>query len=411
MKKMVAWFFPLTLLAFSGVVVHFLSVVFNDSTRWIFLLLLSGQTLLALSRSNRDQVAIIALCAYLVWCVMTSSWSESFYLSVSKSIALVVVVFSMVLGGKTWALRHGEQGALDYLLPVALVGLAAGGLGYFFSPSAYSADNFQGYVYGANMFGALLGIGFPWFLWHAYLNRRVLRWRFVWIVASGLVFLFILMSQSRAALLMALFTVGGLVLTLSKRNLLIYTFSLTLLVLLTVWVRIGALESAFTHVVYKKQDQVFTSREEVFAESWIGAQRGGWLGIGYGVSIDADPWSPGLKASTYGREKGNSQLAIVEETGVVGLCLYLFLLIALGWRMVSAFRHAPDLRLKVLLGMILGSWFGMHAHALFEGWWVAPGSPESVAFWALTGVALGLSTLVDKRRSLMIRGIDGSKPA
>jgi len=410
-KNWSTWLFPLTLFAFMGVTIHFVSVVFTVNTRWFFILLLCGQSLLAIHLGNRDRFVVFALSAYLVWCVMTSYWSESVDLSLAKSIAMVIVVFSMVLGGKNWVLRQGEQKALDYLIPTALVGLVAAGMGYFFSPFAYDGELFQGFVYGANMLGSLLGMGLPWFLWVAYVNNRVPRWRFVWGVAPGLVLLFILMSQSRAALLMALFSVGGLVVSLSKRNLLIYICALVLLGSLGAWLRPDYLEEAVQQAVYKHGDEIFYSRKQVWEESWAGAQQGGWLGGGYGVSIGSDSWSQGLTAVGYGREKGSSQLAIIEETGVVGLCLYLSLLVAIGSRIVYAFLHTQNLDLKVSLGVVSGAWFGMHAQAIFEAWWVAPASPESVAFWALTGVGLGLCTLVDRKKSLIARGMDSGAPA
>jgi len=39
--------------------------------------------------------------------------------------------------------------------------------------------------------------------------------------------------------------------------------------------------------------------------------------------------------------------------------------------------------------------FGLFVQSIFEAWWVAPGSPEAVYFWALTGVSIGL---LDKAR-------------
>jgi O-antigen ligase len=102
-----------------------------------------------------------------------------------------------------------------------------------------------------------------------------------------------------------------------------------------------------------------------------------------------------LTAVGYGREKGNSQLAIVEETGLVGLAFYLVLVFALISRVYGGFAMAKNPRAKVALGLAFGAVVGMLFQSVFEAWWVAPGAPESVAFWALTGVSLGLCARKD----------------
>lgn len=397
MVKLISWLFPVTLFSFMAGSIHYLSALFDDKTRLGFLLLLTAQALFAPQRTRREWLAFGAIYLYLVWCVTTSYWSAVIDLSFAKSLACCLVVFSFVMVGKNWALRQ-KEGALDFLGPISLAGLAAAGLGYFFSPYAYDGYLFQGFVHGANMLGWLLAIGLPWFLWRAYIHRRVPRWRFAWGIAPGLVMLFILMSQSRSALLLALCTIGGLLLALSKRKLLIYIYAMTLLVLLVVWFRPDALQSVVRQTVYKQSNQgLLYSREQPWADSWAAAQAGGWLGAGYGVSIGDQSWSGGLSSVGYGREKGNSQLAIVEETGVVGLGLYFFILPVLGGRIFKAFKRATTPELKVSLGLVLGAWTGMHLQSVFEAWWVAPGSPEFAAFWGLTGVALGLSALVERQ--------------
>jgi O-antigen ligase len=106
-----------------------------------------------------------------------------------------------------------------------------------------------------------------------------------------------------------------------------------------------------------------------------------------------------LTAVGYGREKGNSQLAIVEETGVIGLVFYAFFLSALFSYLFRAFRGASDERAKVALGLVTGALLGMTFQSVFEAWWVAPGSPESAFFWAIAGLGLGLSHLVMPKRA------------
>lgn len=396
MLKLTMWLYPLTLLAFMGGSVQYFSLVFTSKTRWGFLLLLAGYLLFRKVRSSGNEFVFLSLYLYLLWCFSTAFWSEAFALSLAKIIALTLVIFAMVLGGESWTLRQGGKSALDYLLPTAWLAMAAAVLGFFLNPAAFDGHYYQGFVYGSNMFGSLMGMSLPWFLWQAYLHRESQKIRYLWLMMPCLSFVFIFMSQSRAALLMALCTLGGLLLSASMRKGLIWLYAIIMMFVLAVWFRPDLIQSSIKQVVFKHSDEVFSTRYSTWEESLAAANQGGWVGVGYGAAVGGGEWQGGLTAVGYGREKGNSQLAIIEETGIIGLSLYIMIILSVLVRMGRSFRHARRQELRLAVGIVLGAWIGMHAQSCFEGWWVAPGSPESVAFWALTGVGLGLCTLVDR---------------
>lgn len=135
------------------------------------------------------------------------------------------------------------------------------------------------------------------------------------------------------------------------------------------------------------------SRDEVWEISYEQALKGGLIGGGYGVTIDSlEAFEGGLNSAGYGREKGNSQLGIMEETGIVGLCLYLastLSLLALVWRARGRCR-AP--RFRLLLGLVFGMISGLTFQSVFEAWYNAPGSPECMYYWVMAGIAVGLAT-------------------
>src|SRR5208283_3167499 len=83
---------------------------------------------------------------------------------------------------------------------------------------------------------------------------------------------------------------------------------------------------------------IFSSRQELWEESYEQAVKGGFVGGGYGVTIGDTDFAGGLTAVGYGREKGNSQLAIMEETGMVGLGLYVIFLVVLFHRAIWSVR-------------------------------------------------------------------------
>ena len=82
---------------------------------------------------------------------------------------------------------------------------------------------------------------------------------------------------------------------------------------------------------------IIYSRQSAWDVSWNMAKQGGWFGAGYGVSVDRGSFRGGLTAVGYGREKGNTQLAIMEETGIVGLAIHVLIVFSVVGRDVAHF--------------------------------------------------------------------------
>ena len=162
-------------------------------------------------------------------------------------------------------------------------------------------------------------------------------------------------------------------------------------------VRDNAVQYAFkTNLDYLAEvdveNAILFSREVIWQESYELAMRGGLVGGGYGVTIgEAFQGDIGTTISSgqYGREQGNTQLAILEQTGVIGFALYLILIASIGGALVSGLRCARVEADRVAIGLMGGMLFGMLVMSVFEAWWVAPGSVESATFWMLLGALLG----------------------
>jgi O-antigen ligase len=91
--------------------------------------------------------------------------------------------------------------------------------------------------------------------------------------------------------------------------------------------------------------------------------------------------------SRISREKGNSILAIVEETGVVGLAFYLAILGA----MYVAFRRSsrkPDPDQKFIANIAIGYFLAALLHGQFEAWFLSFG-PDVSVYWGVIGMAVG----------------------
>lgn len=399
------WLLPLTILAFIGPSVSFLSEIFTPMERWIFLALLAVQQLVDRRRAMTGNAFVFLLFIYAIWCITTTFWSEVFSLSLYKSLVFFATAFTMLYAGHGWVTRQGAGKSFDYLLPITVVAYAAAILGYFLSPSPYYCNYYQGFAHGSNMLGSLMGMTAPLVIWQLHRDWGSVRRRNAWMVILGLCFVFILMSHSRASLLVVLFILGGYLLSMTRKRMVILGYLAVLLVALA-WSLLPEVSSGLVHqLLYKDSESIFFSRIKPWEESMDKAELGGWLGGGYGVSIGSVVWEgEALSSVGYGREKGNAQMAIVEETGVVGLALYAAMVIALFNRLLAGYRSVGDKDVRTALAIFMGALVGMLVQSAFEAWWASPGSPESPVFWTLAGAALGLADLGRRQALGAIRG-------
>lgn len=405
--------FPLATLAFAGVTFRYVNLVFTTSTRWGFLLLLILY-LLAVGRfmlGFQSRFGLVLL-AYAGWCAMTWIWSEVPELSILKSLAFLLVAIAFVSAGQWWVYERGSRRALDYLAPLtAMVMLAAfsggdnavdiekGGTGQL--------ELYQGLAGNPNTFGILVVSILPFLLWGAYRNRAHPRKKWIWMALVAVAVIFLVRSHARAAIVAAILLGMGFCVSLKLPR-----TSLVLVLIAGSLFTAAVAGTSFFDAIYEEyvlkgatQEYIFRysqgastggilySREGPWQESWAAAEKGGLFGVGYGVSVGDTSFQGGLTAQTYGREKGNTQLAIVEETGVVGLALYCLLLAILFTRLVSAYLREKASDMKIALGIVTGCLAGFTVEGLAEAWWVAPGSAESVYFWGLAGVGLGLTQI------------------
>lgn len=388
--------FALCLLAFEGVGVKYLDVVFTETTRWGFLLLLGG-ILFAQGRLLRPfQTGFGAiLVLYGMWCLCTTAWSIVPTLSGLKAIAFVIGSTVFIAAGQAWT-ANGRRSLLDFLWPVLVVALFAG----YFDRGAITrlgpVEIYQGLTGNPNYLGIIIAMSMPLGLWLAYRNWPHPLRRTVAIAIIGALLLALWLAGSRAAFLCVLAVSAGFLAAVATNRRLIFggllAASVASLIILVPTVQ----HSISVRVINKanSEEGVFYTRKYVWAESYDLAKQGGLLGVGYGATAgqaDLSKRVSVLNSHGYGREKGNSQLAVWEETGLVGLGFYSLLVVSILVELVSAWKYARDRDQRVQLGLMLGAVVGILIQSVFEAWWVAPGSPEFAYFFSILGVAAGLS--------------------
>jgi len=405
------WVLPLTLVSFVAPALTFLPSGLFLSWRWPVLALAMVYMLFARQSLGFVQPSVIfAGAIYFIWCLVTASWSLVPELSLTKSAALGGVMFALILAGYDWARRHDLSESLNFMWGYAAVSLLVGILGPAGTPAAPDGSIvlYEGATGNPNMLGSMMATSTPLVVWLLYRDWHDKNRRMLWgaLLASYSVILYL--TTSRAAYLAFVGILTGFLLALGMRryiSLAVVAASITGILAL---MAPALTESIVNRNVYKyasEEQGVFFTREQGLEETYNAAVEGGWIGVGYGVSVNDTNFVVGVTAVGYGREKGNAQLAIIEETGIVGLILYVILMFTVFSELVGALRACRIKEHKVLMGVFIGTLVGMIANSMFEAWWVAPGSPEFVYFCAMSGTALGVAQAIRDKAALRVAPI------
>ncbi len=393
-----AWLFPLAMCGFAADSVPYLDLAFTSVTRWFGLFALAVFLLYrgALFQALRLSAAP-ALGAWLAWNVATTLWSQQPELSLVKSLAMALTAITFVSGGLYWA-RSRPDAPLSYLAPFVALTLLAGlpGSAGLVRNSA-GVRLYEGLASNPNFLGEIAAISVTYALYAVYRARQggdrvaLTLWLAIAAVLGGL----LIASGARAAMFGAL---PGLMvfafLMVKRRSLVIAVACLSLvagaaLVLPEAWT--APLVRPVTSLATKGRPDFLFSRGRTWGRSYDKAREGGATGVGFGVSAGAtNEFHIGrLTTGNYTREKSNAQLAMIEETGVIGLAAFAIFLLQSFAGVFAGIGQAQG-RARVELLFLASLLVGLVIHSAFESWWTAPGALETPVFWASLGVAAGL---------------------
>jgi hypothetical protein len=394
-----AWVFALAMCGFAGAGVAYLDTAFTSSTRWlgVFLLtvfLLHRGALFLAFRLKYSPMLIV----WLVWNFLTTLWSEQPLLSLVKSLAMALTTVTFISGGLYWA-RSKSASPLSYLAPFAALTFFAGlpGTNDFVRNSA-GVELYQGHASNPNFLGEIAAISLTYVLFALYRAREpfaVSPRSAVRLAATVALFALLWLSGSRAAMLCAAPVATVFAMEVLPRRMALLCASCAVLAIATALILPAALTAPLSHPVAnwvtKGRSDLLFSRERTWGQSYQKAREGGVTGLGFGVSAGApSTFDLGqMTTGAYTREKANAQLAMVEETGLVGLALFGFFLLRVFSTLFAGIVGA-DGRGRAELLFAAALLMGLVIHSAFESWWTAPGSMEGIVFWATLGVASGL---------------------
>ena len=390
---------PLALVAICAPGITFLGT-FWLTGRWIILGLLAVYTVFfSVSHIRASLPAFtVAVVGYVAWCALTYGWSKVPDLSLMKTIALVIVVFACFRGGYQWVAEHKAGNGIDFLWPWTILALVAW-LSGTAETSTEVGDSFvlhQGATGNSNFLGLILATSTPILLLQAHRNWANFPRRMIWLALLAICTYGLYQSGSRASYLLFVSVACGLLAAQGAGRAVIVPVVIAVIAGIVTVAAPYLSDQVIQRNIYKDPDSgdIFSSREGPWEESYEAALEGGLLGLGYGVALGEYDFEPALTAMNYGREKGNTPLAVVEETGLIGLTLYLSLIAMLFWELAMAFWKVRNKDEKTMLGIVIGMLFGLTVHSMFEAWWVAPGSVEFGLFWAIAGAGCAMAQAV-----------------
>ncbi|OSM02132.1 O-antigen ligase family protein [Magnetofaba australis] len=372
----------------------------GQNLRWIYLIPL---VLLALFKAPLKKIVnqglFLVIFANVLWGVSSTIWSENYMISLMKGGVAAVCALSALIVGWDWARRKQMRYLLDLLAPAFVLIYLAGFLGIQ-KQMGYLLDfgGQVGQVYvlapglNPNAFGILVVMVSILPLWRFYLSLRgTLFEQMIWGAGSAIAIYFCLSSNARAALVALSFVfLGGLLAMGMRQRYQIFLGGVVVLAML--WSAQSLTIDYFVdRYVYKGSNAILMSRESVWKESFDMAKKGGLVGIGYGLTYGLKGYEfQGQLSMGFYREKGNSQLAIMEELGVVGLALYILMFVVLMATVWRTFQRCRDRDAKLMIGLLVGITVGLMAHSVFEAWWTAPGSSTFIFYWAVLGLLMGV---------------------
>ncbi|HEU5402768.1 MAG TPA: O-antigen ligase family protein [Terriglobales bacterium] len=332
---------------------------------------------------------LVAIYVFLTYSFVTIFWTENLLLSFAKWVLYASLAFSLLLSGVI--IGQGSKGENPFgplkwgFIPMVLTSCYAliRGIGWV-------ENNFRAYSGNSNALGASLMLTSPWLIYELKRSRGAPAWRrrLLYLLAAGMIAV-TMETHSRAALvsLFVVVLISSRQTTTTGRMQIVYAIS-SILVLTYALSGSSLFDRFYYTFVQKNRSQIFASRGEQMDDSWQAAKEGGVFGAGFGVSIGVSRyWDANTTFSAASREKGNSTLAIVEETGLVGLFFYSVILLTL----FLHFRRAshtndPEQRFIALLG--LGYFAAALLHGQFEAWFLSFG-PDVSVYWGTLGLAIG----------------------
>ncbi len=356
---------------------------------------------LSIKKVNKNGLSsyiIVLYVLFVVYASISGFWAEFPIVTLLRSVFFLVLVF-----GAYSVSSYFKNKYIDYsyiFTPLALLIILTSAASLLFQiPENYRTGGnglgLMGFAVHQNTLGSiafLCGSVFTFYLIKkAFISNRKPMVVLLLLAASILVVMVLFMTASRGAIAAFLIFLFFILLleTGIKRSLIV--FGITGLILI-ISLQFEFVKTAAENVIYKKAENILSSRESMYRASLKGADNGGVFGIGYGMSDTAlvKNVAGEMQNGRFIREKGSTLLALVEETGIVGAILFYLPIVLLLWKgggrvvfRVKTIRQAhcevpfgklSETDVKSEKSFLISVIIAMTVHSQIEAWGVGVGS-------------------------------------
>jgi O-antigen ligase len=347
---------------------------------------------------------LVTVNLFGIWTLITSIWSLNPSVTFQRSLYLLLVINFSLLASVILLKNKSNLFSLLSGLLLVTVFSSLFSLLYSLPDNSWTGGNgngFMGFTVHQNTLGSLILFSIPSIIYYYFfkvsLNGSNSKFR---IQNSAFLLLFLLsllilfLSHSRASLLsfLILTFLTGL---FYKAKLTIVVVSLIIIFLILITVSIPVSYLHIKSYITKNTSSLLENRIRLWESSYQAADYGGLTGIGFGISHpEVKNFSKDgvYKEGRIIREKGNSFLALIEETGLIGFAFFLvplFVIISKNLQILSgyskiinstgnqAIKHSNNPKALSLLPEATSfSLFTFHVliifslliHSQFEGW-------------------------------------------
>jgi hypothetical protein len=404
MNKNILTGLAITAFALTAAKVFSGSQIFTISA-FILLLILAGLGIREAYTNVQLRKTFLIISLFGIWGLITALWSEYSLISLQKSFYLLAITIGSAAAG--WFYAEGRTANFILWVNLALTSILLFSLFFSYPNGAWSGGSgagFRGAALHQNTIAGLLLFTLPGGVIEL-LNKFKERRKTAVYYLTGLLLVnivLITLSYSRAAILaLGIFFFIAAFNLLSKKK---HKLLLTAAVIITAAIVFNI--SFMQAVLLKNEGELGDNRWFMFQDSFKAAGLGGVAGLGYGIShpeIINKANGSRFVEGRFIREKGNSVLAVIEETGYVGFILFLLPLGYIFWGVTGgrvrggrgkAMKTKDDfknLKLIIVFSFIIAA----IVHAQFEAWWVGPGSVVYPFFIVYVGMATPMLKKMD----------------
>ena len=343
------------------------------------------------TKSKELKFSLLIIASFGIWAMVTALWSPYPWESFKRSIIFIVASWGLIMAGYYWV-RNFSKKEFTFLIPLNILVIV---LSVFSLFTKIPHDYWAGYGFGLKSFfghqnalASLIIFTIPGIFFLPLKDRRIRL--IVTMILSFLNVYILILTHSRTSI--AILFLSVLLFTLLSRRFKVFVLVILILTSVTTFYLVNKnFRGIINNYVFKTEVSLLDRKMPVFSASYNAARHGGWNGLGYEVS-DSTVLS-GLQYNVHYRyyhfrlmrEKGVSIFALIEETGWIGLILFLLFVGYLFYLSILTYLNTMDWTSALMICIL----FGMCLHAQFEGWWLTVSSVRFPLFMGLAGIAIG----------------------